>query len=136
MTQHKDTKFLTGNNKVFFEKALQLYIFFRHVPLKDMQKDLRDRFNYDGNVVYSLITGYLEKDELSFEYMSYLNDELKTLSKLDAEYFNNFTILPSEIGEIELMDKVPLTFTDEENGKVYRMTYFKNEGKCEFVISD
>ncbi|HKJ30768.1 MAG TPA: hypothetical protein VKA34_03020 [Balneolales bacterium] len=135
MSKKRDTRFLTGNNKIFLEKAIQLYVFFRHVSPNEMPSDLAKRMKHDGNVVYSLITGYFEKNKFSIEYLEFLNDELRKLSKLDDSYFKNFTIMPTQIDELELQQKVSLSFTDDETGKTYTFQYEKESGKCEFEIT-
>jgi|GEM_PF-2952037 len=125
---------ITGPNKDLFDNALKLYIFFRHVPLKELTKDLQDRFKHDGNVVYSLIIDYVQNEKFSFEYFEFLNDELKKLSQLDKSLFKGFTILPTEIKEMELTDRVPLKFTDDDNNITYKILYDKKSGRCEVKV--
>jgi hypothetical protein len=131
MPTEQNSILITGPNKDLFENALKLYIFFRHVPLRDLNKDLQDRFRHDGNVVYSLIIDYVQNEKFSFEYFEFLNEELKKLSQLNKSIFTGFTILPAEIKEMELSDRVPLKFTDEDNNITYKIQYDKKSGRCD-----
>jgi hypothetical protein len=134
MTTEQRSILISGPNKDLFDNALKLYIFFRHIPLKDLNTDLQDRFRHDGNVVYSLIIDYVRNEKFSFEYFEFLNEELKKLSQLDKSFFKDFTILPTEIKEMELSDRVPLKFTDDDNNITYKILYDKKSGQCDVEI--
>jgi|GEM_PF-538758 len=128
-------KKLNERDQKFFEQAIKFYFFTRQRNIKTLNTDLRARFKHDGNVAYSLIIKFLEEDEFKFDYMEFINDELVKLRALDPELLRDLTIKPGEINEIELLEEVSLSFTDEENDHRYDLIYIKKESMLEYRIS-
>lgn len=121
-----------GVEKGFFDKALKLYLFSRHVPAASVSKEMADQLTYCGHVVYSLLTNWLRDGKPSLEYLDFLNTRLKELRLLPEEALKGLAILPHEIDEIELQEKVRLRFTDEDTGEAWLLEYEPQTGTCRF----
>jgi hypothetical protein len=123
---------LEGYDKQFFEKALKLYIFSRHVSDKHISDELAQQLEYCGHVVYSLITSWLRDGKPSLEYLDFLNTRMNALRALPKEALIGLEIRPSEIDELELMQLVRLKFTDDETESRCYLEYAPEIGLCRF----
>lgn len=122
------TKILNDRDKILFEKALKFYFYARQQDIRKLNSQLRERFNYAGQVAYSLIVTYLREDSLKLEYMDFLNDELKTMQALDDTLLEPLMIKPHEINEIEFNQEVSINVFDEDNNRDLQIRYEPNEG--------
>jgi hypothetical protein len=119
---------LTQQENEHFTKALQFYIYTRHMPLNNLSEELADRLSHAGHVAYSMIITFLKEREFKPDYMHYLNDELKMLYDLFPELRQELDIQPEELGDIELNEQLTLNFQDEESDLSYRLAYQKKKG--------
>ncbi|MDR9417732.1 hypothetical protein [Gracilimonas sp.] len=120
------TKILNDRDKILFEKALKFYFYARQQDIRKLNSQLRERFNYAGQVAYSLIVTYLREDSLKLEYMDFLNEELKTMRALDNRLLEPLMIKPHEIDEIEFNQEVSIKVFDEDNGRNLQIRYNPN----------
>lgn len=119
-------KILNETDKVIFEKALKIYLFSRQHDVSKLQDDLKQRIRYLRNVAYSLIIRFLREDTFHFEYMDFINDELKTLQSLPG-HTSLLMIKPEEVDEIELQEPARFLFKDEEDETEYKVIYHKSK---------
>jgi hypothetical protein len=108
-------------------KGLQFYIFTRHKKLNQFPLELAERLEHAGHVAYSLIITFLREREFKMEYMSYINDELKTLYQLADSQRQYLDIQPEEIDQIELQDQLSLKFQDEDADGWYRLDFDREQ---------
>lgn len=123
---------LEGYDKQFFEKAIKLYIFSRHVDEHHISNEMAEQLRYCGHVVYSLLTNWLKDGKPSLEYLDFLNTRLNELRSLPEKTLTGLEIRPSEIDELELMQVVRLTFTDEETHERCLLEYRPEDGYCKY----
>ncbi len=123
---------LEGHDKRFFEQALKLYIFIRHVPHKNLKPELAEQMGYLGNIVYSLILNWLKDGKPSIEYMDFLNTKLAEIQNLPESALAGLQIHPKDVNDMELMDTVRLKFRDEETGGTEYLRYDRGSGKCKY----
>lgn len=126
---------LEGYDKQFFEKAIKLYIFSRHVSEKHISAALSEQLTYCAHVVYSLFINWLRDGKPSLEYMDFLNTRLNELRMLPEEALHGLEILPHQIDELELMQLVSLRFTDDETDSECHIRYEPDTGLCRFQFS-
>lgn len=119
-------KILNETDKVIFEKALKIYLFSRQHDVSKLQDDLKQRIRHLRNVAYSLIIRFLREDTFHFEYMDFINDELKTLQSLPG-HTSLLMIKPEEVDEIELQEPARFLFKDEEDETEYKVIYHKSK---------
>lgn len=122
------SKILNDRDKLLFEKALKFYFYARQQDVRALNSQLQERFNYAGQVAYSLIITYIREGNLKLEYMDFLNEEVKTMQGLDQKYLKPLMIKPDEIDEIEFNQKVRLKFFDEDDNKDYTVIYDPENG--------
>lgn len=122
------SKILNDRDKLLFEKALKFYFYARQQDVGALNSELQERFNYAGQVAYSLIITYIREGSLKLEYMDFLNEEIKTMRSLDKKFLKPLMIKPSEIDEIEFNQTVKLKFYDEDDQQDYAVIYDPDAG--------
>ncbi|MDR9415762.1 MAG: hypothetical protein RI564_05730 [Gracilimonas sp.] len=129
------TKILNERDKILFEKGLKFYFFSRQQDVRKLNSQLQERFRYAGQVAYSLIITYIREGNLKLEYMDFLNEEIKKMRGLDAEFTEPLMIKPNEIDEIQLNKEMSLQFYDEDEDQDFVVIYqpTKNTVKLESV---
>ncbi|MEX0844903.1 MAG: hypothetical protein WD022_06460 [Balneolaceae bacterium] len=127
------TKILNDRDKILFEKALKLYFYARQQDVRKLNSQLRERFSYAGQVAYSLIITYIREGNLKLEYMDFLNEEIKTMRSLDAEFLDPLMIKPREIDEIEFNQEIIIKVFDEDNDTDLRITYDPKNGVVKLI---
>jgi len=125
-------KILNETDKVIFEKALKIYLFSRQHDVSKLQDDLKQRIRYLRNVAYSLIIRFLREDTFHFEYMDFINDELKKLRSL-PDYTSGLMIKPGEVDEIQLQEPARFLFRDEEDELEIKFIYHKSKKLVEII---
>jgi len=125
-------KILNETDKVIFEKALKIYLFSRQHDVSKLQNDLKQRIRYLRNVAYSLIIRFLREDTFHFEYMDFINDELKKLRSL-PDYTSGLMIKPGEVDEIQLQEPARFLFKDEEDELEIKFIYHKSKKLVEII---
>jgi len=125
-------KILNETDKVIFEKALKIYLFSRQHDVSKLQDDLKQRIRYLRNVAYSLIIRFLREDTFHFEYMDFINDELKKLRSL-PDYTSGLMIKPGEVDEIQLQEPARFLFKDEEDELEIKFIYHKSKKLVEII---
>jgi len=125
-------KILNETDKVIFEKALKIYLFSRQHDVSKLQDDLKQRIRHLRNVAYSLIIRFLREDTFHFEYMDFINDELKKLRSL-PDYTSGLMIKPGEVDEIQLQEPARFLFRDEEDELEIKFIYHKSKKLVEII---
>jgi hypothetical protein len=127
------TKILNDRDKILFEKALKFYFYARQQDVRRLNSQIRERFTYAGQVAYSLIITYIREGNLKLEYMDFLNEELKTMLGLDAEFLEPLMIKPHEIDEIEFNQEISIKVFDEDNDTDLRIIYEPDQGIAKLI---
>jgi len=125
-------KILNETDKVIFEKALKIYLFSRQHDVSKLQDDLKQRIRHLRNVAYSLIIRFLREDTFHFEYMDFINDELKKLRSL-PDYTSGLMIKPGEVDEIQLQEPARFLFRDEEDELEIKFIYHKSKKMVDII---
>jgi len=110
-------KYLKKQYQVYLEKALQFYLFSGQMEITKLPDTLQERFRKNRRVAYSLIKTFVTEGEFKPEYMQYLNDELDELRSIESDFQKKLLIRPSEIHEIELSERLQMSFKDEKTGE-------------------
>lgn len=117
------TKILNDRDKILFEKALKFYFYARQQDVRKLNSQLQERFSHAGSVAYSLIITFIREDSLKLEYMDFLNEELKTMRRLEDEFMDPLMIKPHEIDEIEFNQEIVIKVFDEDTGNDLQISY-------------
>jgi|AntRauTorckE6833_2_1112554.scaffolds.fasta_scaffold00121_31 hypothetical protein len=117
------TKILNDRDKILFEKALKFYFYARQQDVRKLNSELQERFSHAGRVAYSLIITFIREGSLKIEYMDFLNEELKTMRNLDAEFLEPLMIKPHEIDEIEFNEEIAIKVYDEDSQADLKISY-------------
>lgn len=110
--RHLDTQ-----QQVYLKKAVQFYLFSGQREITKLPDTVQERFRNNRRVAYSLIKTFITEEEFKPEYMQFLNDELNELRDLPPGMLKELLIAPSQLHEIELSQKLQITFDDEESGE-------------------
>lgn len=131
------TKELEQLDAGLFEKALQLYIYFKFsIEQPGFPPQLKSRFSHNHHVVYSLIRTFLEENSFSTEYFEFLNEELKSIHGLNDDLKSRLPIKPLEINELELQPIVRLRFEDTDKGDVLEIIYELKNKLCRYLFRE
>ena len=123
------TKILNERDKVIFDKALKFYFFSRQQDVQKLNNELQERFQYSGQVAYSLIIKFILEDKLEIEFLDFLNMEIKKLIGLNSGLLQPLQVQPNEIDEIQLNKKINLRVFDEVEKQNLIITYQPTEKK-------
>lgn len=110
-------KELETQHQVYLEKALQFYLFSGQREITKLPDTLQKRFRGNRQVAYSLIKTFIAEGDFKPEYMQYLNDELNELRRISPNSLKQLLITPFRIHEIELSERLQISFNDEETGE-------------------
>jgi len=126
------TKILSQTDLTFFIKAVQTYYFFKQKTDESISVEIQELLQNGQDLVYSLFQDYLKKERFEIAYLQDINEVLKDIFSVTQEdsHRNVLSILPNQIGEIELQELVPLQFSDEETGVSLNILFNKSASVC------
>jgi len=126
------TKILSQTDLTFFIKAVQTYYFFKQKTDDSISSELLELLQNGQDLVYSLFQDYLKKERFEIAYLQDINEVLKDIFSItqDESQKKALSILPNQIGEIELQELVPLQFTDVESGVSLNILFNKSASVC------
>jgi DNA integrity scanning protein DisA with diadenylate cyclase activity len=126
------TKILSQTDLTFFIKAVQTYYFFKQKTDESISLEIQELLQNGQDLVYSLFQDYLKKERFEIAYLQDINEVLKDIFSVTQEdsHRNVLSILPNQIGEIELQELVPLQFSDEETGVSLNILFNKSASVC------
>lgn len=114
------------------KKAIKLYFFLKHKPHDMLEGELPGRFTQASHVVFSLFRAFTREGDLKPEYLNFLNDELNSWCRMEDKHWKILDIRPHDVDEIELADRVPVKFYDEENGETLELCYLPQDDVLQY----